>query len=380
MRWMGLLSAIALLWIVPLGCNLIGPQRVQLTTVPASVNVGQRLAWRELDRLPLNAGFFGLGRNSGALGGLYSGNFDHDTDQEVILIGYEHGQYYDANGVKHKVGIHGAAFLMEGAAWDSDGDGVDEIVCEAIAENIWKQHGHGSANSLPNSTPIYALDGGLLTRLPGVQSSNQLLGDYDGDGRPDLILPANALEVHAPGGTSLGMIRTASGMYIAEVMADLDGDGCAEYCRWEKNSRTLAAYGDGQQRKSYAWTKAIPSIAGVADLNADGCQELLLGLAGYYDPAVERQFGYSIPAAYQASNLDITNKCVAGDFDGDQQAEVAVAVGEIPFGTGVMLFDASGTCEYYEEFGDTLWGLVALHSGGKDYLVCQLTDRLLIYP
>jgi len=35
---------------------------------------------------------------------------------------------------------------------------------------------------------------------------------------------------------------------------------------------------------------------------------------------------------------------------------------------------------YYEEFGDMTFGLVSCSAGGRDYLVVQLADRLLVYP
>ncbi len=34
----------------------------------------------------------------------------------------------------------------------------------------------------------------------------------------------------------------------------------------------------------------------------------------------------------------------------------------------------------FEEFGDAVWAMKRLRSGGQDYLVVRLTTRILIYP
>ena len=68
------------------------------------------------------------------------------------------------------------------------------------------------------------------------------------------------------------------------------------------------------------------------------------------------------------------------DLEGDGVKEIAVTASGFPFGNALLIFDASGNCKYYEEFGDVVWDIARLRSGGQGHLVVQLTTRLLIYP
>lgn len=372
-----LVTAVTSILVLINGCPKNAALLANMQIAPAAVSVGSPLAWRVLDKRKYSNGLYGLWSKPGTLGSIFAGNFDNDTDKELLLLGLAAGRFYDADGTQHPVALHGAQFLLQSGAWDMDRDGIDEIVCEPITEQVTLSRGK-SGLPLPTDTPIYSLNGKRITRLPGKPTLGQLIGDYDGDGEPELILSSGTAVVMGENGQQVDSFSLPNGIMFGSL-ADVDGDGCSEYCGLENKLSVLGIYGYKQARTQAANWPHMYMPTSHADLNGDGCEELLCGLKGYFDPVQSSAVSFSIPASY-AGNSTLSESCVAGDFDGDAVLEIAVRVGDVPFSSGLMLFKPDGKCTYYEEFGDVLWGLVCFSSGGQDFIVCQLTDRLLIYP
>jgi hypothetical protein len=62
------------------------------------------------------------------------------------------------------------------------------------------------------------------------------------------------------------------------------------------------------------------------------------------------------------------------------QELIAATVGDVPFGNELHLFDTNGRCVVREVLPGMAYGLIGLHSGGRDHLAVLLHDRLLLYP
>ncbi len=134
--------------------------------------------------------------------------------------------------VKSRAGVTVAAFAGEAlgdgfglsvaAVGDIDGDGVTDIVIGAPFSSV-----HGFENA--GAAYVYSTQGRLIARIDGLEAGGQLgasvsgSADFDGDGRPDIILGAP--------GSAAGGLTAAGSAYIysyrsngLSLVARLDGD------------------------------------------------------------------------------------------------------------------------------------------------------------
>ncbi|MBT3344991.1 MAG: hypothetical protein HN404_18485 [Gemmatimonadetes bacterium] len=175
--------------------------------------------------------------------------------------------------------------LTDAFSGDLDGDGADEVVNLSATGEIW----------------IY--DGSAL-RLAGElgepSSGRGALGDMDGDGQLEIV------------------VQTASDLHVFEV-SDLA-------------QPLLVANGYPVRPPAHHEVKALISGPILADLDADGAQEILLSATpGLYAYAASGEIvsGFPIPTMSTPTGAPL-----AVDVDGDGQIDVAV-----PTQLGVQLFE-----------------------------------------
>jgi hypothetical protein len=395
LKW--LLIVIALVAVIACGVfgiskYLSNSMRRQLSALlpPAKVVVGNQLAWRVLAK-----GQVGLPGQIGMLGGLFVADFDADGDDEVLRgspIG--RSKLYEIDGSFKEVGLTGAQFMMGGIAWDYDRDGRAEIVAETMYGEMTRGMAQGRKPediAISQELPVYSLEGQQVAVLPAVGSmpGQAFTGDIDDDGYPELL--ASKPDPNEQFGSSDEIAFGKDGQQVWSgrlpgtycCFGDIDGDGQDEIVCTGRLVRELEVYElhrntrQLKKLKTFAdWPdREIPKLC--LDLNGDKKDEVVASGKGYFDPAHDayQPFNLTAPLADQIETA--LSRCVGGDFDADGKPEVAVHGQTAGF---IALFGPGGTCKYYEEFGDITWHIANARAGGKDHLVVQLTDRLLIYP
>jgi hypothetical protein len=277
-----LFGALALAWRL-LQRPLPAPQPASRVPPPAAVGqttVGTPLLWRELDR---------QATKDGMVGGLLAGNFDPDPDQELLLLRRHHGYLYEADGSRRSVRLGGLQFLLQAAAWDYDGDGVDEVVADPLLASFGNplKMLKTRQGTLPDKSPVYALDGRRAAELPGTTAMGlpAFVGDADGDGRSDLVLNDSGIwRIYAPGGGTSTL--TPSPGQFSVGFGDLNGDGRAEVLSRENKLKDLLGYGLGGRIVLPPLSHKAMNFT-LADITGDGTCEVL-SEAQYLDPRTGR--------------------------------------------------------------------------------------------
>lgn len=221
------------------------------------------------------------------------------------------------------------------AAADLDGDGDDEIIAGRsdaamfVRELYLNEDGFGTAiaigGSLANPTRAIVVadldENGMVEIITGT-GSGTFAYEFDPDSetldeRNDLLDPALS-------------------SYSADMLAigDLDGDGNPDLVAGKKDpgGSLLVFLNDGSgvlAAASQPWTESNPGAIAIADFDADGRDDLFVGLA----PGVPRVFlgdpsGELVDTGDQAvgsgfGSINATS-VDAGDIDGDGVADIAI--------------------------------------------------------
>ena len=265
------------------------------------------------------------------------GDFDGDGRDDVLLR-HEDGRwfFYPMNGRRHMVG-QGTVNLTRNLEWsvagvgDFDGDGKDDVLLrKAATTGTWyyypmngRRHpsGHGAAN-LPSD---------LSWSVAGI-------GDFDGDGKDDVLLRHQDGRWHF---YPMNGRRTATGRGTANLtrnlewsvagVGDFDGDGRDDvlmrkatgtwYYYPMNGRRHLSGHGVANLPSDLEW-----SVAGIGDFDGNGKDDVLLrhedGRWHYY-PMDGRTV---LPGAGSASLTGNPTVSVAGigDLNGDGRDDVLV--------------------------------------------------------
>ncbi len=252
------------------------------------------------------------------------GDVDGDGDADAVLLlagpprlvlvrGDGTGQFGAPELLLSSVATTNRPFVMV----DLDGDGDPDIAC-----------------STPSGTWILVNDG-LGTFLGHSASGgnvvlNQLCaGDFDGDGDADVAgLSYDALQAHSVfvyqnlGGDNFAFFSSfPTNTASALAMADLDGDGRAEYVFVDQLALHVQFSG-GPQYSSPAG--CCPSSRVVcADIDGDGDVDAVTG--GQVGWFVLRNPGNGHLVAEQGPFMSQVTGCALADLDGDGDLDLAVA-------------------------------------------------------
>jgi hypothetical protein len=303
-------------------------------------------------------------------------------------------------------------------SYGETGQGVGWSIDSADAQSA-----HVMLDMRSDYTPLYRDNGNVTRELSGGYTFGQILyGDLDGDHYPDMLIKLNkVVDTFAVfGGPRGDHLRDIKPQLNAKscICGDLDGSGKDTLVNLEGGDLALYDF-RGNRSEISGWPAGYYPTA-AADLNGDHADEVIAingGLetedlwdqargkfkaatpegdtalqinewwqkhcqprGGYFNPKTKEWVNFKFPAGpnwifnmYQS----VPDEIAVGDFDHTGQQEVAVKAST---GTALFIFDAKGDCVYYEEFGAAVFAMGKARSGGKDYLVVQTPDKLLIYP
>jgi hypothetical protein len=343
---------------------------------PAQVVVGTQLPWRRLQ--------------GGMQGAVSVGDFDADGEDEILSIStsrYTRSRLFERDGAGQNVKVRFDFFTPGATAWDFDGDGISEFVPHDPVSGLKLRQPvsvpAGLAGNASEQSAVLRLDGTAATVLYGGSTwQESYTGDFDGDGRPDLLLMGAAagggrkLLFYGAAGSTLGSI-VAQNVGVGLATGDIDGDGRDEVLFiTDPLYKIIACRYDMPPHKIGTATSTIGQLS-AAELNADGVDEVLAPLDGYLDPAAGSFVKFVYPAGFVA---DWGYAPISGDFDADGRPDICMALQANGQMTALLMFDAAGTCTYYEELGEVISGLQSASAGGRDYVVLETYNGLRIWP
>ena len=256
-----------------------------------------------------------------------------DEGSSEVLLGKGDGTFTIAKG---SFGIaNGTSTSNSIAVGDFNGDGNLDVVetCASVDDQpcnlLLIQFGNGDGTFVQSSgIPGIPLD------FSGSQSV--AMGDFNGDGQPDLAVTnsgANGVNVflnHEGGLTAVSAIPATGDSPSSIATADFNGDGKLDLAvanSGSNNVTILLGNGDGTFTAAASpATGTAPNSIAVADFNGDGVPDLAVANAGSSNVTILLGNGDGTFTAAAGPAADTGSmSVVAADFNGDGKQDLVVA-------------------------------------------------------
>ncbi len=212
------------------------------------------------------------------------------------------------------------------AVADIDGDGMREIFAGATNGYLYGWRADGAV--LPGFPIRPSLNPSVTYRILATPA----IGDIDGDGSPDIVVPLSDGRLYAYNANgspkwNAGIgdvldVFSSQALNSSPVIADIDGDGAREILVGAMDNKLYALRGDGSLLWSFATEDIVQATPVVADLDAGrpGLETALASCDGYL--YVLDKAGALVWQATTGWSLRSTP--LVADVDGDGSLEVAV--------------------------------------------------------
>ncbi|MEI7732036.1 MAG: LamG-like jellyroll fold domain-containing protein, partial [Verrucomicrobiota bacterium] len=312
--------------------------------------------------------------NSYGNSGASIGDYDRDGKQDILLAGLLGGtstritRIYRNNGdgtyTDSGISLPGVASGI--VAWgDYDNDGYLDFVMAGLMSDlstritrIYRNNGNGTFTD-------------INAGLPGLRYSSGAWGDYDNDGRLDLILSGEASGnnitriyhndgngVFSDSGVSLPGLQQG-----AVAWADYDNDGKLDFVLTGYKSPNYVARiyrnnGDGTFSDSNAGLPGVKtSSVAWGDYDNDGYLDLVLNGTTNNDPsgAITRIYHNNGNGTFSDINAGLTGSanggCAWGDYDNDGRLDLALSGDTVTDTTGDPFL-------LYRNNGDNTFGFI----------------------
>ena len=266
----------------------------------------------------VTAGTFGWG------GGIALGDMDGDGSPEIA---------YGRNVFSTKGGNITRLFVGAG---DNGGGGGRELSFFADVDDDGKLE-------LVAGRTVYEMDGSMLWNKTGLPQGYNAVADFDGDGKPDVVLVANAqvwILKGADGSVELGPVALPGGGNGGPpTVADFDGDGKPEIGVAGQSKYSMLKPDYVGSTLKVVWSAPnhdlSSSVTGssVFDFEGDGKAEVV-----YNDECFlwvyDGQTG-AVRLALLTTSFTATEASLVADVDGDGHSEIVmVSNGADPSGSG----------------------------------------------
>ena len=267
-----------------------------------------------------------------ATGDFVVGKFDSDDDSDLLVFDgsteryYEQtspGEYVQRTGPANPFSDVESAFGTRGRSFvaDVDGDGYDDIITYNTSSDTFRYVAHNqSAGSYEARTGTdNPFDG--ITASGNQQTVDAILGDFDGDGDPDLLAFDG----------SERYFENDGGTYIERTGSENPFAGILEPAFWTRTT-TLVRDFDGDGDVDIAWQNGTPG---------DWTYIENLDSGGYEVRSGENNPLTGVSASATGGGL----AAVADDFDGDDEIEV------LANDSTVRYYDRNATGQYSQVTG-----------------------------
>ncbi len=233
-------------------------------------------------------------------------------------------------------------------AMDYNGDGSDDIMTLKVhpsneLSHLYLYESPFQGGSLPAPTVIETPDGTILPISPNFALKNPVIpGDYNGDGRTDLLTIQ-----HRPGIVGYGPFFTLSGTstqfqeiddigisdwvdFSTIKPLDFNGDGKTDLMLIDENGTKVITYREvtGQWVAELLYSAGYPTsyhnVTEVADFNGDGKADLLTFNGSIWQVAYSRGNGLHTTTITNLPliAIDDLRHIVVGDFTGDGLGDI----------------------------------------------------------
>jgi len=294
--------------------------------------------------------------------GLVFGDFNGDgkadflvRGQPGIFVGQGDGSFRAAGTV--------ASAISPWVAADFNGDGKLDIAGCVSLHSVAVALGNGDGTfGTPIESPVPGiLSGGI--EVGGCEQYGVAVGDFDGDGKADLIVPLNGNVIHDSGvvvlfGNGDGTFRVGLVQVIATgralfdfAVSDLDRNGKLDLLVTTLGNFVPAGgslqihlgHGDGTfgaplYPSLSGIGPGIPSLPAIADFNGDGTPDFALTAIITHSSQFGRPSAFSIfpgsgdgtfraqTYSFDTTKVGVTGNPAAGDLNGDGNPDLALSV------------------------------------------------------
>ncbi len=215
-----------------------------------------------------------------------------------------------------------------GNVFVGDGSGLRDVVATAVGPGDQVQYQSTFFRKL-STTPV--LDWAVGRYGAGAAA----VGDFNGDGRPDILMSLSGIGVSALyTNTTGGNVRMAGevGIYFfprAVAVGDFNGDGSLDIAGGDLRNNVILVItnrANGTFANMASVVASNVTALAAADVNGDGRKDLVVATAG--QPARLRTFLSSGSGFVASGALDLPSDATdlaVGDLDGDSRVDVVAA-------------------------------------------------------